>query len=182
MPTQLMQSDIMYRKVDQIIELMKQADLDGETMEYIIRQVDMQEQMLRQLVMTADQMEVQQLLEERMELMKQHSPIKRGSDESSVGTSFHGHVVQATIGELKAIFGEPDFQGDDFADNKLTHEWIFETAEGNVFTLYDWKEYRKIPEYEVIEWHIGAKSGYAGMLARDEVQSALDHYHKRSRN
>jgi hypothetical protein len=172
----------MYQRIDRIIGLMLQADLDGETMEYIINQVGMQEQMLRQLVMTAELTQVQQLLEERMELAKQTSPIKRGSDESSVGTSFHGHVVKATIGELKAIFGEPDFQGDDFADNKITHEWIFESAEGNVFTLYDWKEYRKIPEYEVIEWHIGAKSGYNGMVARDEVQSALDSYHNRKHN
>ena len=180
MSTQLMQSDVMFRKISDIIDQLKEADVDGETMEYILWRVGMQEQMLRQLVMNADVMEVEQLLEERMELMKQTSPIKRGSNESSVGTSFHGHTVKATIGELKAIFGEPDFQGDDFGDNKLTHEWVFETAEGNVFTLYDWKEYRKIPEYEVIEWHIGAKTGYIGMMARDEVQSALDHYHRRS--
>jgi hypothetical protein len=164
-----------------VISVLNEMNVDGETMEHIIEQVGMSDQMLRQLVMSADVMEVEQLLEERMMLTKQTSPIKRGSDESSVGTSFHGHVVKATIGELKAIFGEPDFQGDDFADNKMTHEWIFESAEGSVFTLYDWKEYRKIPEYEVIEWHIGAKSGYNGMLARDEVQSALDHYHKRPR-
>ena len=38
--------------VEQIVSMLKHIDVDGETMEYIIRSVGMEEQMLRQLMMT----------------------------------------------------------------------------------------------------------------------------------
>lgn len=66
MSTQLMQSDIMYRKVDKIIELIKDADLDGETMEYVIEQVGMSDQMLRQLVMKAAPEHLRDLIVEKV--------------------------------------------------------------------------------------------------------------------
>jgi hypothetical protein len=33
-----------------------------------------------------------------------------------------------------------------------------ETESGDVFTVYDWKEYRPLEEDEVIEWHVGGHS------------------------
>ena len=83
-----MQSDIMYRKVDHIIDLIKDADLDGETMEYIIEQVGMNEQMLRQLVMQAKPEHLQSLMVERAELLTNSKevfwPAGRGEETISL--------------------------------------------------------------------------------------------------
>ena len=43
---------------EQIIEALNTNDIDGETMQYIIEQVCMKDQMLRQLVLTAEQEEL----------------------------------------------------------------------------------------------------------------------------
>jgi len=42
-------------------------DVDGDTMEYIIKEVGMKQQMLRQLIMSSPLKEVQTLLEEKLE-------------------------------------------------------------------------------------------------------------------
>jgi hypothetical protein len=57
--------------IEQIIEALNTNNIDGETMEYIIEQVCMKDQMLRQLVLTAEQEELTALLEERQELNSQ---------------------------------------------------------------------------------------------------------------
>tara|TARA_Y100000389_G_C17462068_1_gene522536 strand:+ start:2499 stop:2711 length:213 start_codon:yes stop_codon:yes gene_type:complete len=41
-------------RVEAIIVMLKDMDVDGETMEYIITSVDMQEQMLKQLAVSLD--------------------------------------------------------------------------------------------------------------------------------
>ena len=56
---------------EQIIEALNTNYIDGETMQYIIEQVCMKDQMLRQLVLTAEQEELTALLEERQELNSQ---------------------------------------------------------------------------------------------------------------
>jgi hypothetical protein len=53
-----------------IIYLNSIEDFDGETMEYIIEEVGMREQMLRQLVMSSPLEEVENLLKEKLELRK----------------------------------------------------------------------------------------------------------------
>ena len=42
-------------KVSKIIDLLTQIDVDGETMQYILDKVGMSDQMLKQLISTADQ-------------------------------------------------------------------------------------------------------------------------------
>jgi len=69
MSTALMQSDIMHERVLHIIDLIRDADLDGETMEYIIVKTGMTDQMLRQLVMKADAHYLLQLIKEKVELI-----------------------------------------------------------------------------------------------------------------
>jgi len=39
--------------VETIIDMLSHIDVDGETMEYIIKQVGMEQQMLRQLIMSS---------------------------------------------------------------------------------------------------------------------------------
>ena len=55
-------------KISTIIELCKDIDIDGETMEYILEKVAMTDQMLRQLVMNNPQSDIMDLLIEKVEL------------------------------------------------------------------------------------------------------------------
>ena len=52
-----------------IIYLNSIEDLDGETMEYIIGEVNMREQMLRQLIMSSPVKDVRELFEERISII-----------------------------------------------------------------------------------------------------------------
>lgn len=54
--------------VETVIDMLNHINVDGETMEYIIRQVGMQEQMLRQLSLKADVKDMLNLVIERAEL------------------------------------------------------------------------------------------------------------------
>ena len=49
-----------------------------------------------------------------------------------------------------------------------------ENEKGEVFTVYDWKEYRVLDENELIEWHIGGHSSLSTGLAVDEIAGALN--------
>tara|TARA_B110000503_G_scaffold24582_1_gene38859 strand:- start:266 stop:472 length:207 start_codon:yes stop_codon:yes gene_type:complete len=53
-------------QINNIIQLLK--DVDGETMEYILEQVGMEDQMLRQLIMNNPESDVKDLLDEKIEL------------------------------------------------------------------------------------------------------------------
>ena len=51
--------------VEEIISMLKHIDVNGETMEHIIKSVGMQEQMLRQLTLNASASTLNHLIEER---------------------------------------------------------------------------------------------------------------------
>jgi hypothetical protein len=55
-------------KIQQVINTLRQIEVDGETMQYILRQVGMEEQMLRQLVLTSPHTDTTDLLEEKVQL------------------------------------------------------------------------------------------------------------------
>jgi hypothetical protein len=52
--------------VDAVITYLKAMDVDGDTMEYIIKEVGMKEQMLRQLIMSSPVRSIRDLFEERV--------------------------------------------------------------------------------------------------------------------
>ena len=58
--------------------------------------------------------------------------------------------------------------------DKVNFEWVMENEEGEVFTVYDWKEYRVLDENELIEWHIGGHSSLSTDLAVNEIAGALN--------
>ena len=95
------------------------------------------------------------------------------TDKSADGTSFHDHTFTATVAELRRVLGQPKFESND-GEDKVNFDWIMETEDGEPFTVYDWKEYRTLPEDEVIEWHIGGRSGLTTGQARSEITKALD--------
>lgn len=58
--------------VNQVIETLREIDVDGETLQYIIEKVGMTDQMLRQLVMNSPYTDTSDLLEEKVRLSDQH--------------------------------------------------------------------------------------------------------------
>ena len=97
------------------------------------------------------------------------------TDKSANGTSFHNHTFTATVDDLRNVLGQPQFESND-GEDKNNFDWIMETQDGTVFTVYDWKEYRRLAEDEVIEWHIGGRSGADTEKALLEIREALMAY------
>jgi hypothetical protein len=87
------------------------------------------------------------------------------------GTSFHDVTFKATVNQLTKAFGEPD--DNNTGEDKVNFVWDMETDEGDVFTIYDWKHYRKLDLDEVIEWHIGSFSRMISWDALDEITMEL---------
>lgn len=54
--------------VETIIDMLKHIDVDGETMQHIIEEVGMNDQMLRQLIMNNPESETKDYLEEKVTL------------------------------------------------------------------------------------------------------------------
>ena len=61
-----MKGEIEMGVVNEAIENFKRIDIDGETMQYIIEKLGMDDQMLRQLVMTKPKSQTEELLNEKM--------------------------------------------------------------------------------------------------------------------
>ena len=96
----------------------------------------------------------------------------RNTKQSANGTSFHGDTVRATANQLIAICGEPEYRGD--TSDKSQYDWVMETEFGQVFTIYDWKEYRNFGMDEVLEWHVGANDSYTAGVGATELYSAVE--------
>ena len=69
--TQLMTNPMIESTVESIIATLKHIDVDGETMEYILEQVGMTNQMLRQLIMNNPESDTKDFLEEKVYLSDQ---------------------------------------------------------------------------------------------------------------
>ena len=91
------------------------------------------------------------------------------SSKSPTGTSFHGHEIVATPNQLIEALGKPQF-GDNSGWDKTNFDWVCETKDGNVFTVYDWKEYKPLNMDSYYSFHIGAKSGLVGEKALAEIR------------
>lgn len=92
--------------------------------------------------------------------------------QSTDGTSFHGVTIRATVEQLKNAFGDPSMAWNT-GDDKVNFEWEMETDEGEVFTIYDWKEYRPIGLDEMVTWNIGSKSKSVSWDAEREILKKL---------
>jgi hypothetical protein len=97
--------------------------------------------------------------------------IKR-TNKSLDGTSFHGATISATLADLQIILGAPNHSGDHH--DKVQNEWEMELEDGTVFSVYDWKEYRRYTDKETIEWHIGGMNLKDTFVAQDTLVEALD--------
>ncbi len=91
---------------------------------------------------------------------------------SPVGTSYHHHSIDASVKQLKAILGQPTYESNDGGD-KVNFEWVRETPNGSVFTVYDYKEYRKLKQNEIVNWHIGGNNSDIAGSALEQIGRAL---------
>jgi len=94
------------------------------------------------------------------------------TNKSLDGTSFHGATISATLADLQIILGAPNHTSDQY--DKVQNEWEMELEDGTVFSVYDWKEYRRYTDKETIEWHIGGMDQKDTFVAQDTLVEALD--------
>ena len=57
-------------KIQLVTEVLNSLEIDGETMQHVIENTGMQDQMLRQLIMSAPIDQVQELITEKINLAK----------------------------------------------------------------------------------------------------------------
>ena len=84
------------------------------------------------------------------------------------GTSFHGVVINTSIKKLKSVLGEPTIQ-DNTGEDKVNVEWGVITKQGIVGTIYDWKEYRRLGEDDIVQFHIGGKTEEDTLKVKNEL-------------
>lgn len=98
------------------------------------------------------------------------------SDKDIVGTSFHRHTFRAPKSWIVEAIGELEWTERAYQNinDKVQNEWICETENGDVFTIYDWKEYRAYGDDEIIEWHIGGSSGKITEQAQKEILALMN--------
>lgn len=68
----------------------------------------------------------------------------------TTGTGLQGYV-DIEFDELVKVFGEPEF----FQGVKMQAQWAIKDQDGNVITIYDYKESH--PPQEHIHWHVGGR-------------------------
>jgi hypothetical protein len=93
----------------------------------------------------------------------------------NVGISYYDDNVIATREEIEDLLGDPSYRTNDL-DSRVQYEWeaTFIKDERKVFfRLYDWDEHRHIGFDEKIEWHIGCKGKYEGLLAKEYMEMML---------
>lgn len=95
------------------------------------------------------------------------------TEQSANGTSFHNVTIKTTVNELTRVLGEPSFTGDPIED-KVTVEWVCENNNGEVVTIYDWKEYRFIGRDELIEFHLGGHKLIHTLEGKEELVKLLN--------
>lgn len=95
----------------------------------------------------------------------------RKSESKAIGTSFHGMTITGSINQLSEVIGESSRLNS--GDGKVVYQWIMETDENEVITIYDWKMFREVGLDEEIEWHIGGHTKKSTEKAREEIIKLL---------
>ena len=94
------------------------------------------------------------------------------TDKSSNMTSFYGTTIKASVNQIIEAVGEPDCVCND-GSGKCNYDWVCETEDGKVFTIYDWKEYRPIEDDEIIDFHVGGFDEATTIQGASEVVNQI---------
>jgi hypothetical protein len=84
------------------------------------------------------------------------------------GGSFHNTTILTTVSKLTSVLGAAQ-DSNNTGEDKTNFDWNCETEDGDVFSIYDWKEYRSISEDELIEFHIGGDNKWITEQAKREL-------------
>jgi len=103
--------------------------------------------------------------------------LTREQYEKVFGTSFHDVEITTTVAKLKKVLGEPDIVENTGRD-KSNFQWVRLTSTGIIFSVYDYKEYRKLKMKEDIEFHIGGHSFADTQIAQKEIMDELSKLNK----
>jgi hypothetical protein len=92
--------------------------------------------------------------------------------QSTNNTSFHGVTFKATVNQLIQAFGQPSME-DNTGEDKTNFEWDMETEAGDVFCIYDWKEYCELDLDRAYNFHIGSIEKSTSITAKQEILKKL---------
>jgi hypothetical protein len=95
------------------------------------------------------------------------------TEKSGSGTSFHSVVLSATPQQLVDLFPNSYHNNNDGSD-KVNFDFTLETESGDVFTIYDWKEYRSIGKDEKVEFHLGGLRKIHTLNGKEELVTLLN--------
>jgi hypothetical protein len=96
----------------------------------------------------------------------------RSTTKDTSGTSFHGTRITTTVGKLKKLFPNSYYDNNN-GEDKSNYDFELETDNGDVFTIYDWKEGRPIGDNEKITFNIGGFSSTVTIQAKNELLRQL---------
>jgi hypothetical protein len=88
------------------------------------------------------------------------------------GTSFHDVKIITTVNELIRVLGKPEYSCND-GEDKINFLWECERENGDVITIYDWKESRSIGLDEHIEFHLGGHSQLSTFNGKEDLIALL---------
>ena len=91
---------------------------------------------------------------------------------SANGTSFHGTTIVTTPRKLIERFPR-SYSEQNTGEDKTNFDFELENGNGDVFTIYDWKEYRPIGLDEQIEFHIGGFSKEVTEFSKRQLLEVL---------
>ena len=75
--------------------------------------------------------------------------------------------------ELIRVLGEPTYEQNGGGD-KVNFEWVCERKNGDIITIYDWKEYRPIWDDEEIEFHLGGRNALSTFNGKEDLIALLN--------
>lgn len=94
------------------------------------------------------------------------------SNKKPKGLSFNRTKITSTVLNLIQILGNPQYAKND--GNKETNfEWICELDSGEVFKIYDWKEFKSLDFDEPITFRIDGINQLITDIAKEEIENKL---------
>ena len=102
--------------------------------------------------------------------------IQTNVSPSPNGTSFHGTEIVTTPQKLIDIANSHGvkYHDENGGMDKVNFDFAFQLDDGTIFTVYDWKEYRRLDLDEEIEFHIGGFDLNSTMKGKQALEQLLD--------
>lgn len=157
--------------VNAIINMLKEIDVDGETMEYILKQVGMDDQVVKQIIVTMNNVDLNSMLNERQTFL--NSINKQYSFDSS-----HGELIINQHGDVLPKSELSDWLlGIEKVDvEELVHYYILngfgnELCDGDVLDFGYWDKEGK---YIEPDYYFREKTFHNQKFTDEQVKEAID--------